>query len=204
MWGVIAFEGSKNTKNAPRSILWKESKDVNAFICWARRCQTHREDVARNRSGASAAEQGVPGSLPSWLGGVELSEDENTECFKLTMKHILERELTPDQRRKSHYQWDPHGTIGPSNKARSLHDAILHKHPGHKNTAHHIYQHGLPRLLAASGRRDATRRVKSGRRRTDPHPPSPSWLHIMHLGPWARLRRQAMGSLCMAVAAASL
>ena len=32
-----------------------------------------------------------------------------------------------------------------------------------KSTAQHIYQHGLPRLFAASGRRDATHRVKSGR-----------------------------------------
>ena len=108
----------------------------------------------------------MPGSLPSWLGGLELSEDENTECFKLTMKHILETQLTWAQRRQFLYQWDPHGTIGPSNKARSLHDAIVRKDLGHKNTAHHIYQHGLPRLLAASGRRVATRRVKNGRWRS--------------------------------------
>ena len=57
------------------------------------------------------------------------------------MKHILGKELTLDQRRKSQYQWDPHGTIGPSNKARRLHDAIVRKYLGHKNTAHHIYQH---------------------------------------------------------------
>ena len=36
---------------------------------------------------------------------------------------------------------------GPSNKLRSLHDTILYKHLGHNDTAHHIYQHGLPRLL---------------------------------------------------------
>ena len=92
----------------------------------------------------------MPGSLSSWLGGVELSEDENRQCFRLTMKHILETELTPAQRLQSHYQWDLHGTTGPSRKARSLHDVIVRKHLGHKNTAHHIDQHGLPRLFAAS------------------------------------------------------
>ena len=82
------------------------------------------------------------------------------------MKHNLETQLTSPQRRKSHCQWGPHGTIGPSNKARSLHDAIVRKHLGHNNTAHHIYQHGLSRLFAASARRVATRRVKSARRRS--------------------------------------
>ena len=150
-------------------MVWKEARDVNKFICWVRLCQAHREYVARKRNAASAAEQGMPGSLPSWLGGLELSEDENTECFKLTIKHILETQLTSAQRRESHYQWDSHGTIGPSRKARSLHDAIVRKYLGHKNTAHHIYQHGLPRLFARSGRRVATRRVldlhRSARRR---------------------------------------
>ena len=79
------------------------------------------------------------------------------------MKHILETQLTSAQRRQSHYQWDPHGTTGPSRKARNLHDVIVCNHLGHKSTAQHIYQHGLPRLFAASGRRDATHRVKSGR-----------------------------------------
>jgi hypothetical protein len=74
------------------------------------------------------------------------------------MKFILEHELTPTQQQQPHYQWDPHGEKGPSRKARSLHDAIVHKHLGHKNAAHHIYQHGLPRLLdavAAPRRRDS-------------------------------------------------
>ena len=119
--------------------------------------------IAREKRAASAAEQGMPGSLSSWLGGVELSEDENRQCFRLTMKHILETELTPDQRQNFQYQWDPHGTTGPSRMARSLHDVIVRNHLGHKSTAQHIYQHGLPRLFAASGRRDATHRVKSGR-----------------------------------------
>ena len=79
------------------------------------------------------------------------------------MKHIIEKELTWAQRRDPHYQWDAHGTTGPSRKARSLHDVIVRNHVGHKSTAQHIYQHGLPRLFAASGRRDATHRVKSGR-----------------------------------------
>ena len=110
-----------------------------------RLCQTHREEVAGKRDAASAAKQGMPGSLSSWLGGVELSEDENKQCFRLTMQYILETELTWDQRREPNYQRGPHGTTGPSRKARSLHDVIVRKHLGHKSTAQHIYQHELPR-----------------------------------------------------------
>ena len=150
LWEYVACASPKKTSSSANSLVYKEAKDLNNFICWARLCQTHREEVAGKKGAASAAEQGMPGSLPSWLGGLELSEDENTECYKVTMKHILETELTPAQRLQSHYQWDLHGTTGPSGKARSLHDVIVRKHLGHKNTAHHIYQHGLPRLFAAS------------------------------------------------------
>ena len=146
-WDYMALAPPRKTKDSASSMVWKEARDVNKFICWVRLCQTHREYVARKRNAASAAEQDMPGSLPSWPGGLELSEDENTECFKLTFKHILETQLTSAQRRESHYQWDSHGTIGPSRKARSLHDVIVRKYLGHKNTAHHIYQHALHDLL---------------------------------------------------------
>ena len=131
--------------------------------------------LKKKRSAASAAEQGVPaasaatlgGSLPSWLGGLELSEAENIECFKLTMEHILENELTQDQRRKDAYHWTRGSGKGPSRPARSLHDVIVRKHLGHKNTAHHIYQHGLPRLLcevnASRRRHPATAAEHRGR-----------------------------------------
>ena len=156
-WGFVAFESPKRTDNSKSPVMWKESKNLDNFISWVRLCQRHREEVAKKRSAASAAEQGVsaasaakqgvPGSLPSWLGGLELSEDENKQCFQLTMKHILEKELTPAQRRNPAYHWTLGSEKGPSNKARSLHDAIVRKHLGHKNTAHHIYQHGFSRLL---------------------------------------------------------
>ncbi len=125
----------------------KNAKDPILVISWARRCQEHREQVARQRTAAFAAEQGMPGVIPSWLGGFELSEDENIECFKLTMKYILENELTPVQQRRREYVWNSDGKKGPSSKARSLHDVLLRKHLGDKNVAQHIYQHGLPTLL---------------------------------------------------------
>ena len=167
-WTYVAFSPPKTTKNSTSTVMWKEAKNPNNFISWVRLCQRHREEVAKKRRAASvaeqgvpaasAAEQGMPGSLPSWLGGLELSEDENIECFQLTMKHILENELTPDQQQNPNYHWDLGSEKGPSTKARSLHDAIMRKHLGHKNTAHHIYQHGLPRLLSAV---DAPRRRHS-------------------------------------------
>ena len=90
LWDLVACGPPKKTDNSASSIVYKEAKDLNNFIYWARLCQTHREKVARKKRAASAAEQGMPGSLSSWLGGVELSEDENRQCFRLTMKHILE------------------------------------------------------------------------------------------------------------------
>ena len=63
------------------------------------------------------------------------------------MNHILRYEITPLQRRNPQYQWTLRSNRSPSSKARSLHDAIVRKHLGHKNTAQHIYQHGAPRLL---------------------------------------------------------
>ena len=101
-WDYMAFAPPRETKDSASSMVWKEARDVNNFICWVRLCQTHREYVAWKRNAASAAEQGTPGSLPSWLGGLELSEDENTECFKFTIKHILETQPTSAQRRESH------------------------------------------------------------------------------------------------------
>ena len=98
MWDRVAFTPPRKTKSSVSSIVWKEGKDLKHFMYWLRLCQTHREQVAGKRGAASsaeqaraatAAEQGRPGSLPSWLNGVELSERENTECYKLTMKHIL-------------------------------------------------------------------------------------------------------------------
>ncbi len=147
-WDCVVYEPPKRTDNSKSPVTWKEGKDVDNFISWVRLCQRHREDVAKKRSAASAAEQGVPGSLPSWRGGLELSADENTQCFRLTMNHILENECTPAQRRNPAYQWTLGSKKGPSTKARSLHDTIVRKHLGHKNTTHHIYQHGLPRLFA--------------------------------------------------------
>ena len=43
---------------------------------------------------------------------------------------------------------------------------MLHKYLGDKNTAHHIYQHGLPRLLATSRRRSAPPRANPSRWRS--------------------------------------
>ena len=60
------------------------------------------------------------------------------------MEYILDNDFTPDQRRNRRYCCDPEH---PSNQVRSLHDAILRNHLGNKNTAQHIYQHGLPDLL---------------------------------------------------------
>ena len=127
----------------------KETKDTDIFILWARICQAHREQVAGRRGLASAAEQGIVGSLPSWRGGIELSVDENKECFKAQIKYIFANELTEAQRTKPHFQWDPNGEKGPSRRARSVHDVILRNRLGHKNAAHHNYQHGLPRLVDA-------------------------------------------------------
>ena len=65
----------------------------------------------------------------------------------MTVKHILEHELTSKQERDPAYRWTESENKGPSNKLRSLHDAIVHKHLGDKRVAMHVYQHGLPRLL---------------------------------------------------------
>ena len=174
-WGFVALASPNRTHNSTSPVVWQEIKNLDNCISWVRLCQRHREEVAKKRSAASAAEQGVPaasaatlgGSLPSWLGGLELSEAENIECFKLTMEHILENELTQDQRRKDAYHWTRGSGKGPSTKARSLHDVIVRKHLGHKNTAHHIYQHGLPRLLcevnASRRRHSATAAEHRGR-----------------------------------------
>ena len=89
LWDNVVFGPPQITKHSQNPVCWKEPKDPKEFICWARLCQAHREEVARKRGAPSAAEQGVPGSLPSCGGGFELSEDENTECFKLTMKLSL-------------------------------------------------------------------------------------------------------------------
>ena len=102
-WEYVALTPPTKAKDSASSMVWKAAKDLNKFTCWVRLCQTHGEEVAGNTGAASAAEQGMRGSLPSWLGGLELSEDENIECFKLTMKRILETQLTSAQRRKSDY-----------------------------------------------------------------------------------------------------
>ena len=121
-WEHVAFVPPQKCEGSASSIVWKECKDLNVFIYWARLCQTHREMVAGKRtaasaakqgSAASAAEEGRPGYLPSWRGGSQLSEHENTDCFELTMNHILQTQLTPDQRRKSCFHWDPRGRVGP-------------------------------------------------------------------------------------------
>ena len=74
LWDCISL-----TKN-------KIAKDTSNFIKWANLCQAHREEVAQHKT-ASAAEQGFPGALSSWRGGLDLSEIENKECFKMTMKY---------------------------------------------------------------------------------------------------------------------
>jgi len=147
LWACVEFDAPKTTQRSKPPVAWKQAKDQENFIYWARLCQRHRELIAEDAFAASAAEQGVPGSLPSWRGGVELSETQNTACLKLTVQHILDHELTPKQRRNPAYRWSVHDDKGPSNKLRSLHDAIVHNHLGDKRVAMHVYQHGLPRLL---------------------------------------------------------
>ena len=139
LWDYVAFSPPKKTTDSNSRHCWQQVNDPKLFLGWARLCQAHRDEVGRS----------LAGSRPSWTGGLELSEDQNKECFALTMQHILEHELTAAQRQESHYHWDPYGKKGPSRKARSLHDAIVRKYLGHKKTAHHIYQHGLPRLFDA-------------------------------------------------------
>ena len=78
-WACLAFAPPKTTANSTSTVMWKEAKNPNNFISWARLCQRHREEVAKKRRAASvaeqgvpaasAAEQGMPGSLPSWRGG---------------------------------------------------------------------------------------------------------------------------------------
>ena len=143
LWNRVAFQAPEKVQRSQmnqRPLVWKIAKDPDNFIIWARRCQQHRCAV-------SAAEQGVPGSLPSWQGGVELSEAQNTACYKLTVKHIIDHELTPRQRRDPACCWTESEDRGPSKRLRSLHDAIVHNHLGDKRVAMHLYQHGLPRLL---------------------------------------------------------
>jgi len=70
LWEYVACASPKKTSSSANSLVYKEAKDLNNFIRWARLCQTHREEVAGKKDAASAAEQGMPGSLPSWLGGL--------------------------------------------------------------------------------------------------------------------------------------
>ena len=68
----------------------------------------HREEVAQSTHSAAAAEQGFhgnsaaaqdyPGNRPSWCRGVQLSEEQNKECFILTMKYIFDKKLSKEQR----------------------------------------------------------------------------------------------------------
>ena len=147
LWACVAFEAPKTTKHSTSPVVWKQAKDQKNFIYWAHICQRHRERIAEGAFAASAAEQGVRGSVPSWRGGVELSETQNIECFKLTVEHIVDHELTPEQRRNPAYRWSVRDYKGPSLKLRSLHDVIVRKHLGDKRVAMHVYQHGLPDLL---------------------------------------------------------
>ena len=71
------------------------------------------------------------------------------------MNYILTTELTEKQKWSPDYQWAPENHSGPLCKARSLHDAIIRNSLGDKRATHHIYQHGLPRLLDAPVLRQA-------------------------------------------------
>ena len=169
LWACVAFEAPKTTKHSTSPVVWKQAKDKENFIYWAHLCQRHRERIAEGAFAASAAEQGVRGSLPSWRGGVELSETQNTECLKLTVEHIVAHELTPEQRRNPAYRWSVRDYKGPSLKLRSLHDVIVRKHLGDKRVAMHVYQHGLPGLLCEvdappSSRHSATAAEHRGQR----------------------------------------
>ena len=64
-WANVAFSPPKTTKNSASTVMWKEPKNPNNFISWVRLCQRHREEVAKKRSAASAAEQGVPAASQS-------------------------------------------------------------------------------------------------------------------------------------------
>ena len=190
LWACVAFEAPKTTKHSTSPVVGKQAKDQKNFIYWAHICQRHRERIAEGAFAASAAEQGVRGhreriaegafaasaaeqgvrgSVPSWRGGVELSETQNIECFKLTVEHIVDHELTPEQRRNPAYRWSVRDYKGPSLKLRSLHDVIVRKHLGDKRVAMHVYQHGLPDLLCEvdappSSRHSATAAEHRGQR----------------------------------------
>ena len=78
-WACVAFEAPKTVRDTTTPLTTKDAKDLRNFVYWARLCQKHREGIAKVVFAASAAEQGVPGSFPSWRGGVELSEEHKTE-----------------------------------------------------------------------------------------------------------------------------
>lgn len=69
------------------------SQGPEQLRCRARLCQAHREEVAGQRAPASAAEQGMPRQLFSWLGGAELLEDEAIDVSKLTTNLPLQNGL---------------------------------------------------------------------------------------------------------------
>ena len=119
MWDVHVVAESTTattpaTATATESVEWRERKDPNNFISWVPPCQAHREEIARKRGATSAEGQGVPGRLKSWLGGLELAEDENIACFTLTTKHKIQSELTLAQGQSSQL------SLGATRRARTV------------------------------------------------------------------------------------
>ena len=102
-WDRVACAPPKKTEGPASSLQWKEAKNLDNFIRWGRLCQTHREDVAGRRAplllqSKACLDRSLRGAM-----AYRSRKMNNTVCFKLTMHHILDTELTSDQRRNPKY-----------------------------------------------------------------------------------------------------
>ncbi|MCS5579249.1 MAG: hypothetical protein NZ837_01780 [Gammaproteobacteria bacterium] len=112
------------------------AKSFAATLHFMRRCADVRETVMRNKR--DTATERV------------LDADDVSACYRACGQDLLQNDLRPHQLKDRRYQlrWDDSGDATLTPFQLSFVGNILRKRLGDKKLAFHIWQHGLPKLIA--------------------------------------------------------
>ncbi len=112
------------------------AKSFNETLHFMRRCADFRETVMRNKR--DTATERV------------LDADDVSACYRACGQDLLQNDLFPNQLKDRKYQlrWDDSGDPILTSFQTSFVGNILRKRLGDKKLAFHIWQHGLPKLIA--------------------------------------------------------
>ena len=112
------------------------AKSFDETLHFMRRCADFRETVMRNKR--DTATERV------------LDADDVSACYRACGQDLLQNDLRPHQLKDRRYQlrWDDSGDATLTPFQLSFVGNILRKRLGDKKLAFHIWQHGLPKLIA--------------------------------------------------------